>query len=994
MQDGRPGQTAIAISRLCLAALTLWLVAGPFAAFAAGSGESITLRLPPGQAAGALYLRPGGPHALATATLDFEAFDATGAGERLFVAAGDDGLVVLALQAEGPPRETARLALDGPATKLRIAGDVAWLIGPLGLTSVDIGVPDEPAVIAYYPTPSMPVDFALGEGLAWLLLPREILTFDVSMPGFPILVGRSGLQFSARALEVRHNRIYLAAGAAGLISFDRRQPPPRAAGYRPGGAVNDLALADDRIVIATDDGITLVEGAGVAGLRWLGSFRTAQPVERVAVAGERATILTADRRLWLLDIANPDAIRIEALLARDCCEAWQHHDRHAFVLSGDTLSIIDAGVPAPQLGNEGLAFGQGVNLGGQRRVFIDGDIAYVADWFAGLHLYAIDDPARPRLLASLNTDGSAKGVVVRDGIAFVADDDHGLQVVDVRDPREPRQIANLLLPGLAYTPVLDGGLLWLASHYGGVLAIDVKDPATPRLVAHYEIPGRTWSLRVRDGIAYVAADEAGLLIIDIADPARARMLGSYAPGARAEDIVIDGNVAFIAFFDDGVHAVDIADPAQPRPLAQLTTPGNARGLDRVGDRLYVADWRAGVLIVDVGDPRRPRIAGHYDTDGAAWGVQANGTSVFVADWWGGITLLSIEDAERPQAIGHYPPRTPVAAVATRDRFAFVLHEDSGLQVFDIDNALNPTWATGFDLPGARAMVIDDRYAAVLTRSDELVLVDLVDPWRPRIRDRQPAGRDALTVRAAGARWMIIGSAGITLVDPHNGESRRIAIAGTVRDATSINGRLLVATAAGLRDVHGGDPAALSSLNSADISRVVADDDRVVIHVEDEGLRVLAPSLSEVARIALDNGVNDLLLDGDTLVVATTAPGVLVFDITDPAQPRLVSSIATMGTVGGLHLHDGTLYLSGQPQLLALALSAPARIANDAMDRIVLQLPDGLAPGAWDLAVAEAPLPGPVLRHSVVEIAPLRFGRPQLSAEEFEALRLEHLQQPR
>ncbi len=974
-----------------IAALAFWLAAVPVTAFAAGSGESVTLRLPPGQATDALYLRPGGPHALATTALDFEAFDATGAGDRLFVAAGDDGLIVLALQADGPPRETARLALDGPATKLRITGDIAWLIGPLGLTSVDIGVPDDPAVIAHYPTPSTPVDFALGDGLAWLLLPREILTFDVSMPGFPILVGRSGLHFAARALEVHGNRVYLAAGAAGLISFDRRQPPPRAAGYRPGGAVHDLALAGDRIVIATDDGITLVEGAGVAGLRWLGSFRTAQPVERVAVAGDQATIRTADHRLWLLDIANPDAIRIEALLARDCCEAWQHHGRHAFVLSGDMMSILDTGVPTPQLGNEGLAFGQGVNLGGQRRVFIDGDIAYVADWFAGLHLYAVEDPARPRLLASLNTDGSAKGVVVRDGIAFVADDDHGLQVVDVRDPSEPRLVANLLLPGLAYTPVLDGELLWLASHYGGVLAIDINDPAAPRLVAHYEIPGRTWSLRVRDGIAYVAADEAGLLIIDIRDPATPRILGSYAPGGRAEDVVIAGSLAYVAFFDDGVHVVDIDDPAQPRPRAQLTTPGNARGLDLDGDRLYVADWRAGVLIVDVSDPREPRIRGHYDSDGAAWGVQANGTGVFVADWWGGVTLLDAAEAERPRAIGHYPPRTPVAAVATRDRFAFVLHEDSGLQVFDIDNALNPTWMTGLDIPGARAMVAGDRHAAVLARDDTLVIVDLVDPWRPRIRERFDAGRDALGLRAAGDGWMIVGSSGLTLVDPRSGDRQRIAIDGVVRDAAWSGGQLLVATADGLRVIDR-DHGVTSSIELAGITRIVAGRDHIVVHIENEGLRVLSPSLSEHARLAPSDAITDLRIDGDTLLAATAAPAVLGFDLAEAERPRLVTSIALQGAATGLHLHDGTLYLSGQPQMIALTLPAPARIAAEGDDRIVLHLPDGLAPGAWDLAVAGSPLPGPVLRHSAVEIAPLRFGRPQLSPEQFEALRQQHLQQ--
>ncbi len=963
-----------------------------------GSGESVTLQLPDGNDAGSLYLRPGGPHPVLTAALDIEAFDASGAGDRLYVAAGDDGLIIFKASPEGTPRREAQLTLDGPVTGLWIAGAIAWLTGPKGLTSVDISEPGAPAVIAHYPTPSPPVDFAIGDDAAWLLLAREILTFDLSMPGQPILIGRSGLGFHARAIAVHDNLVFLAAGEAGLVTFDRRQPPPLTSGFRPGGAANDIALADGRIYVATDDGVTIVEGAGTDGLRWLGSFRTERPVRRIAVADGRATVQTADRRLWLLDVENPEAIRITALLMRDCCNAWQHHDRHAFVLAADALTVFDIGVPAPQPGNAGLAFGQGVNLGGQRRVHIDRDIAYVADWFAGLHLYAIDDPARPRLLASLNTGGSAKGVVVRDDIAFVADDDHGLQVIDVTDPQRPRHVANLLLPGLAYTPVLDGDRLWLASHFGGLHVIDIADPGAPALIARYQIPGRTWSLRLRDGIALVAADEAGLLLLDVADPVVPRLTGSYAPGGRAEEVVIDGDRAYVAFFDDGVHIVDIGDPAQPRMLGRVTTPGNARGLDLRGTRLYVADWRAGMQIIDVSDPRRPRITGGYDTDGAAWGVQVTGDIAFVADWWGGITLLDVGDAERPAPVGHYPPRTPIESVATAGGFAFLAQGAGGLQVYDIGNPLNPTWVTGLELTEARAIVIDvaGARAHVLQDGGRVAVIDLQDPYQPRVLKALSTGHDAHGLRAGGAKILLIDDDGVTLIDTRDASMNRIETGPGTRDAWRNDAHLFVATRAGLRvfDAAGAAIPGASVLHPEPLTLVRGDDRIVLLAVRGEGLRILstAPGFRELAHVSLAHEVTDIVFDGTTAHIATDAPGILSLDLGRPADWRLLSAHDLTRTASGLAVHDGTLYLSGTPELLALTPPRPVRIDADMPGRLVLQLPDDLPPGSWDLAAARAPLPGHVLRHDAVMIEPLRFGRPQISAGEFEALRQQHLRE--
>lgn len=933
-----------------------------------------------------LYLQPGGPYALQSHTLDFEGRDLAFSGNHVYIAAGNAGLVVMALQDQAPPRQVAQLTIaDQPIEKIRVSGDIAWLIGPKGLSLVDISVPEDPLQFGHYPTPVPPVDLALGETRAWLLLPREILNFDLSVGGIPVLIGRSGLRFEAYAIAARQERVFLAAGEAGLISFDARNPPLHVTGYRAGGPVTDVTMADRLLYAAGSDGsITIIEHADVDGLRWRGSFRLDSPVQRIDTVDGQALAVTADRRLWLIDVTNPEAIRIADRLTGDCCDAVHHGGRRALTLAGSRLTTWDLGPQRPQTGNEGLAFGQGVNLGGQRRVFIEDDIAYVADWFAGLHVYALDDPARPRLLSSLQTGGSAKGVVVRDGIAWVADDDHGLQVIDVRDPTRPQVIANLPTPGLAYTPVLDGDRLWLAVHHGGIVVIDISAPASPAVLAHYETPGKSWSLRLRDGIAWVADDEAGLLIIDVGDLDHPQVLASYAPGARAEEVLIDGDTAYVAFFDLGVHIIDISDPTAPRRISHVMTPGNPRGLDLHNGRLHVADWRAGVQIVDVSDPRQPRILGHYDTDGAAWGVRASGDHLFVADWWGGITMLDISESARPLALGHYPQRTRIEAIAAAGDHAWLAQGAGGVQIFDIDNPLNPTWVSGIELAGARDIAVLDGHAYVLQDDAIAILEIATDDGSARQAGAMAIDHDVRALRPAGERLLLLGAARLSLLDPIDGHARTFDLDTTINDAWFDDDLLFVATDSGLRIIDPVSGEHQAYADSRGIGPVRAAGGLLVSAVHGTGIEVRSRTTRErLATIPVTDAIRDLVLDGHILHVLTAAPGVFTLDLSDPADWRVQSYQEILNDVSAMILHHGTLYLAGASRLLAIEPLPPLRDHS----------PPALPPGAYDFAAAGADLPGPVVERQAVVVAPLRFGRPALSAEAFEALKRDHLGEP-
>src|SRR5215217_5574096 len=166
--------------------------------------------------------------------------------------------------------------------------------------------------------------------------------------------------------------------------------------------------------------------------------------------------------------------------------------------------------------------GEDVWVGSVRTRTFKGDLAAVGlqrcsrqdQGFAGLALYDVSDPARPRELSRLDT-GVASGV-------------HELSVVQRPDGRV------LALAAVPYSFNLSQGRI------GDLRIIDITDPRRPRQLAD-------WDIR-RDGPAEARGQLAAR---------RDVFCHSAWPFAR-------GNQVFASFWSAGVQFLDIANPAAPR----------------------------------------------------------------------------------------------------------------------------------------------------------------------------------------------------------------------------------------------------------------------------------------------------------------------------------------------------------------------------------------------------------------------------------------------
>ena len=242
---------------------------------------------------------------------------------------------------------------------------------------------------------------------------------------------------------------------------------------------------------------------------------------------------------------------------------------------------------------------------------------------AGLDIYDIGDPARPRHLAFWPCGG--KGVhrmtYWRPPYAYVTAGDDAvsnqfLVILDLTDPSRPAEAGRWMLPGMAagdeasatwgddwtvklHHVIERDGLAYGAWWDEGLVILDVTDPSRPAEVSHLRfdhaasrashtacpLPGRDVVVmteeRWDEGCVGVAPNTR---LVDVSDPAhpvvtatlpvpigdfctRGGRFGPHNVHEPRPGSLIDGSTVFLTYFNAGLRVYDVADARQPIEIA-------------------------------------------------------------------------------------------------------------------------------------------------------------------------------------------------------------------------------------------------------------------------------------------------------------------------------------------------------------------------------------------------------------------------------------------
>ncbi len=133
-----------------------------------------------------------------------------------------------------------------------------------------------------------------------------------------------------------------------------------------------------------------------------------------------------------------------------------------------------------------------------------------------------------------------------------------------------------------------------------VLILDVSNPAMPRQIGQSgTFSGFVWDIAIAGDLVYVAAGNAGLRIMDLTKPLQPRRIDDTPSEGSFEKIIIQGSVAFVAEVlqkypvrQDVIRLFDVSDPGNPH---ELNSTLYGRLLDVQGGQVYAI--QDGVLTV-------------------------------------------------------------------------------------------------------------------------------------------------------------------------------------------------------------------------------------------------------------------------------------------------------------------------------------------------------------------------------------------------------------
>lgn len=507
------------------------------------------------------------------------------------------------------------------------------------------------------------------------------------------------------------------SGDGGLASFvitDPTDPEPLARWVSPGFVTDFEFVGSFAFVAAEDLGLVVLDFADPQA-----------PVHRATLpysgqiiglyADADMVLLSADNRLKVIDISNPDEpIEVGSTGVAAISDIVRVGTR-AYALSRDDLLVF--GLPP----GADPVFQSRLTLNGARRFFtqagrifvtrlqngvaelditdpsdpvavfqsptpgsafdaaLAGDTLFIADGPRGLLALDVVDPTTPVALGSFETSGTANGVAIQNDFAFLTHDDGTLRVIDLSsgystEPSQQVTPSQTLISGA----MIAGNDAFIANG-SSVLRYALDAPNGPSLLAGTGTLNAPFDVVVRDGFVFVADNTAGLTVLAAADLA---FVGNADTPGQARSVAVHGDYAFLATGSLGVQVIDISDTGQPALIGAFDTPGSAARVRARENRLLVADGDGGVLVLDLAKPITPEPLVTIPSP-AAYAADLEDGLLFIADGMTGLAVYDITNPSQPVELDREPGIDLIASGLSIEPGRVVLANGrSGVSIYD------------------------------------------------------------------------------------------------------------------------------------------------------------------------------------------------------------------------------------------------------------------------------------------------------------------------
>ncbi len=311
-----------------------------------------------------------------------------------YLADGEGGFQILAVDSPRNPRFLFRYATCGSAWNVYVTDDVAYIAnGESGLGIIDIRDPRNPIFSSNFDTPGSVRSVHVVNNIAYVADSESGLQIiDVGSPTTPKLIRNYNIPGSAWNVYLKDNIAYIASGTGGLQILDVRnpvQPKPQGNFSAASETVGVCVVNNIACIIDHEEGLQTVDISNPKEPVLLGAYKTAGSPRNICVTDNIALIAEHSNGMEIIDISDPANPKM--------------------------LSKYDT-------------------PGETQQICVVGDRAYLANRSGGLQIIDIKNPDKPHLVGHYKTRGEAWGVHGTESVICIAAWDAGLQIIGKSPP--------------------------------------------------------------------------------------------------------------------------------------------------------------------------------------------------------------------------------------------------------------------------------------------------------------------------------------------------------------------------------------------------------------------------------------------------------------------------------------------------------------------------------------------------------------------------------
>jgi hypothetical protein len=552
----------------------------------------------------------------------------------------------------------------------------------------------------------------------------------------------------------------------------------------------------------------------------------------------------------------------------------------------------------------------------------------------------VSDSGNPAELGRILLPSGPNNLTVNGNLAYVAAFDAGLRIIDVTNPANPIE-AGFFDTGLAVDVTVSGNYAYVASGGDGLRIIDVSNPANPIQVGSYGSRGFANGVAVSGIHAYVTEATEGLRIIDVSNPANPTQVGFFdtVEGTvfpildQAYDVAISGNFAYVVDQRDGVRIINVSDPANPTEVGFFDNATSAIISVAVsGDFIYGSDERGGLRIIFVANLASLVEVGFVDTGGVSWNVAVASNMAYVADGFG-MRIIDVSNFASPEAVGFFETGDMPFGITVSGDYAYLAAGLVGLQIFDVSNPKNPTFVSSFSYDGCLACgqdvaVIGD--LAYFVGAVGLRIIDVSNPAEPAEIGAILTQGFPLAVAVSGNyAYLAAGNGGLRIIDISSPQSPIEVgfFANAFAQEVVVRGNLVYVAGsdAGLRIIDVTDranPVEVGFLDTEGFAIGVAVNGNYAYLAEPPhpafpqavpGLRIIdvsnPRSPTEIGFFVSDGFPLRVVVSGDYAYVADPSKGLCIIDVSNPQSPVKAGFYESAGGVIDVHVNADTACLA-------------------------------------------------------------------------------------